>query len=399
MTTTTAATHRPRIVNPHQLFDLSQEDTSSLTHLRTVLGDGQLFRYVESDRESANTLVERYFAEHFGKERAVAVANGTVGLRLTLRALGIGPGHRVAVNAYAFIACAMAILAVGAEPVPLDMGAQQPLSADADALERFEDRLDAVLIVHVQGHALPAGQVRAECDRRGIPLIEDVCQALGAGSPDGGAGHLGDVAVTSFQQAKQISAGEGGLVAGPADVVERVYRMADLGAVRHEGGLPDWDDERAIIGDNQRMTELQAALVMDQAEVLDETLARQRERRDRLRAALGDVPVLESAHPAGDAGSHTLFLAQDDSSATEFRNALAARGVLARVVWKKTWLEYGLFQRELGGSAGAPPFPKKAVALASRILSVPTSKYVTDTAVAQVADAIASGRRHLAQER
>ncbi|MCS0636936.1 DegT/DnrJ/EryC1/StrS family aminotransferase [Streptomyces sp. LP05-1] len=386
------------MINPHQLFDLSREDADSLTHLRAVLGDGQLFRYVEGDRESANTLIERHFAGYFRKEAAAAVANGTVGLRLALRALGIGPGDRVLVNAYAFIACAMAITAVGATPVPMDL---EPgtLGADPAALEAPDGPVAAVMIVHVQGHALPTGRIRALCDRLGVPLIEDVCQGLGAESSDGRAGQLGDVAVTSFQQAKQIASGEGGLVAGSAEVIERVYRMADLGAVRHDGGLPDWDDERAIIGDNQRMSELQAALVMDQAEVLDDTLARQRDRRARLREALGDVPVLESENPGGDAGSHTLLLARGASEAQEFCAALAARGVLARLVWKKTWLEYGLFQRELTSrSSAARPWSGKATALAPRILSVPTSKYLTDSAVAEVADAVVANRHHLVPE-
>ncbi|MEU3716864.1 DegT/DnrJ/EryC1/StrS family aminotransferase [Streptomyces californicus] len=391
-------TTRAGVINPHQLFDLSQEDTDSFSHLKSVLADGQLFRYVESDRESANTLVERHFAEHFRKERAVAVANGTVGLRLALRALGIGPGHRVAVNAYAFIACAMAISATGAEPVPVDMGGSV-LSMDADALEKSVGHLDAVLLVHVQGHALAAGPIRAVCDRLGIPMIEDVCQALGAGSSEEGAGRVGDVAVTSFQQAKQISSGEGGLVAGPDEVIERVYRLSDLGAVRQENGLPDWDHEDALIGDNLRMTELQAALVMDQAVRLEDTLARQRERRSRLRAGLSDIPVIESENPAEDAGSHTLVLARDTAAAEEFRVELARRGVLARPVWKKSWVEYGLYRREFASGAPAGPWPGKAVGLASRILSIPTSKYVTDSAVDQVAEAIAAGRQHLTQDR
>ncbi|MEE6269068.1 MULTISPECIES: DegT/DnrJ/EryC1/StrS family aminotransferase [Streptomyces] len=384
------------VINPHQFFDLSREDQQSLTHFRATLADGQLFRYVEGDRESANTLIERHFAGYFRKEAATAVANGTVGLRLALRALGIGPGDRVLVSAYSFIACAMAVSAVGAVPVPMDM--DTALTPDTAALETPDEPVAAVMVVHVQGHAVPAGRLRELCDRLGVPLIEDVCQALGAASADGRAGELADVAVTSFQQSKQISSGEGGLVAGGAEVVERVYRMADLGAVRHDGGLPDWDDERALVGDNLRMTELQAALVMDQALTLHQTLARQRGLRSSLREQLGaDTPVLDSSRPEGDAASHTLFVARSTADAAEFCTGLAARGVLARVVWKKTYPEYGLFRRVL---PSAPhPWPKKAEALAPRILSVPTSKYLTDAAVSQVAEAVVAHRHHLVQER
>jgi dTDP-4-amino-4,6-dideoxygalactose transaminase len=108
------------LANPNQFSDLSREDPDSPTCFQSVLSGGQLFRYVESDREASNTLVERHFADHFRKEAATAVVNGTVGLRLALRALGAGPGDRVLVSAYSVIACAMAIASARAVPVPMD---------------------------------------------------------------------------------------------------------------------------------------------------------------------------------------------------------------------------------------------------------------------------------------
>ncbi|MFD7668417.1 DegT/DnrJ/EryC1/StrS family aminotransferase [Streptomyces sp. NPDC059788] len=386
------------VVNPHQFFDLPAESPDTLPYFHAVLGDGQLFRYVESERESANTAVERFFAGYFGKEAAVAVANGTVGLRLSLQAAGVKPGDRVLVSAYSFIACAMAVASVGAVPVPMDM--DTALTVDAAALKAAEGPVAAVMVVHVQGHAVPVGRVRELCDALGVPLIEDVCQGVGAASPDGRAGALADIAVTSFQQSKQISSGEGGLVAGTADLVERVYRLSDLGAVRHGGGLPDWDDERAVMADNLRLTELQAALVMDQATALDDTLARQRANRARLKEALGSqVTVLDSEHPAGDSGSHTLFVARTASDAQQFCAALKAEDVVARVVWKKTFLEYGVFRQSgLTDELSSQQWPKTAVALGPRILSVPVSKYVPESGVARVAEAVLNHRQHLARE-
>ncbi|ROO86722.1 dTDP-4-amino-4,6-dideoxygalactose transaminase [Actinocorallia herbida] len=387
-------------VNPHQFFDLSREEPDSLTCLRSVLRDGQLFRYVETERESLNSLVEARFAEHFGKEAATAVANGTVGLRLALRALGVGPGDRVLVSAYSFIACAMAIASVGAVPIPMDL--VEPLTDSTDLLVAPPFPVAAVMLVHVQGHSVAVRGMRDLCDRLGVPLIEDVSQALGAGTLHGVAGTLGDVAVTSFQQSKQVSSGEGGLVAGRADLVEKVYRMADLGAVRGAGGLPDWDDERAVLGDNLRMTELQAALVMDQARMLDDTISRQRAHRARLRELLGaDVApaVIDSEAPDRDAATHTLLLARDAMSAQRFCAALRAEQVLARVVWRKTFPEFGVFRRDEGlrKHLAALPGPKTAEELAPRILSVPSSKYVTEAGLAAVAEAVRANRGLLAE--
>jgi perosamine synthetase len=387
------------VVNPHQFFDLSQEDLDSLASLRKVLGDGQLFRYVETARESANSLVEARFADYFGKEAAATVANATVGLRLALRALGVGVGDRVLVNAHSFIACAMAIAMSGAVPVPMDL--QEPLRCSTDLLENPPFPVAAVMLVHVQGHCVSVGKVRDLCNDLGVPLIEDVSQALGAGTRRGPAGTLGDVAVTSFQQSKQVSSGEGGLVAGNAEVMEHVYRMADVGAVRGADGLPDWDDERAVIGDNLRMTELQAALVMDQTLVLDETITRQRANRARLHDLLGDevaLAVINSEAPALDAATHTLLLARDAGSALEFTRALRAEDVLARVVWKKTFPEFGVFQRNkaLQEHMAVVPWPRTAARLAPRIVSVPSSKYLTEADIAQIAKAIRASRQLLA---
>jgi perosamine synthetase len=389
------------LVNPHQFFDLSREEPESMTCLRSVLRDGQLFRYVEAERESVNSRIEAHFADYFGHEAATAVANGTVGLRLALRALGMVPGDHVLVSAYSFIACAMAIASVGAVPIPVDVEA--PLLGRTDLLEDPPFPIAAVMLVHVQGHSVSVRKVRDLCDRLGVPLVEDVSQALGAGGSHGVAGTLGDVAVTSFQQSKQVSSGEGGLVAGGAELVENVYRMADLGSVRGRAGLPDWDDERAVVGDNLRMTELQAALIMDQARVLDDTIARQRANRAQLRELLGgDIgpAIIDSEVPDLDAATHTLLLARDAESALQFCDALRAEEVLARVVWKKTFPEFGVFRRSepLQEHLAVLPWPKTAAELAPRILSVPSSKYVTEADTAQIAKAIRSNRHLLVDD-
>lgn len=214
------------VINPPRLFDLSRENRESLRHFSDVLSSGELFRYPDNGAQSKSSLLEERFAAYFGKEDAVAVANGTTAIRLALLAVGVGPGDQVLLSAYSFIACAIAILSVGAIPVPMDMNHAFDLKVPRTS--RGLESLKAALAVHVQGHSVPLTGLRAFCDNRGIPLIEDVCQAIGASSRAGRAGTIGDIAVTSFQQAKQISTGEGGLLAGSRDIIKRAYRLADL---------------------------------------------------------------------------------------------------------------------------------------------------------------------------
>jgi dTDP-4-amino-4,6-dideoxygalactose transaminase len=375
-------------INRTSLFDLSQEDHQGLRHFNQVLSSGDLFRYTETSSPSMSELLERRFASYFGKESAVAVVNGTAAIRLALLAVGVRPGDRVLVSAYSFIACAMTILSVGAVPLPMDMS--RFLDLDISSAAGSLASVKAVLAVHVQGHAVPVAAIRTLCDEFGVPLIEDVCQAVGASSGDGRAGELADVAVTSFQQSKQISTGEGGLLAGSNAIVERAYRLADLGAVRR-GSRPDWDADEAVIGENLRLTELQAALALDQLSVLEETLARQRSVRRRLWNAFGaKVRPIHSQSPSSDSGGHTLLLAKSSEDARRFCAALAAEGVSLRVVWPKTFMEFGLMKRTLPVSAGlsAVQRPARASALAPRIIGVTVSKYAGRDVIERVADAI-----------
>lgn len=383
------------VINPPRLFDLSRENRESLRHFSDVLSSGELFRYPDNGAQSKSSLLEERFAAYFGKEDAVAVANGTTAIRLALLAVGVGPGDQVLLSAYSFIACAIAILSVGAIPVPMDMN--HALDLNVPRTSRGLESLKAALAVHVQGHAVPLTGLRAFCDNRGIPLIEDVCQAIGASSRAGRAGTIGDIAVTSFQQAKQISTGEGGLLAGSRDLIKRAYRLADLGAVRQEG-IPDWDSDDAIVGENLRMTELQAALALDQLNALELTLREQRSVRDRLWAGIGPwARPLCSEAPQEDSGAHTLLLARSERSALDFKTALADDGIASRIVWPKTYLEYGLMKRNPLVQAGlaAGKWPARSSELAPRIISITMSKYMTPPVIRLTIESITRNTRLL----
>lgn len=379
-------------VNPNQLFDLSRENVPGMAHFSSVLRTGELFRYFDSSEESINSQLESATANYLGHEAAATVSSGTVGLRLALRALGIHDGHRVLVCAHSFIGCAMAVLAVGATPVPMDM--EDVLTLALPSAEWLADAVDAVMVVHVQGHALPTQELRRLCDCAGVPLIEDICQALGSSSIAGLAGSVGDVAITSFQQSKQISAGEGGIVVGSASVVEDVYRMMDLGAVRGGDGRPNWDDDRSMIADNLRLTELQAALALDQLEALDATLAMQRAVRASLLGQFDPgIATVRSSDPAGDAASHLLVLARDADSARALCGRLAEHAVIGRAVWGRTFPEYEVMRRMLGPDVFDTP---RAVDTAPRLVSIPTPKYLSATDVTLIARALESGCGFLA---
>lgn len=374
------------LINPNQLFDAGREDPDQLREFTALIHSGQLFRYREDGLEPPSARAESILAERVHCEAATMVINGTFGLELALRTIGVRPGDRVAVSAYSFIACSMAIVNVGALPVPLDMtsGLEMITPASSD-MERFA----AAIVVHVQGHVIEANEFFNWCSDRAIPVIEDICQAFGARDALGSAaGSRGRVAVTSFQQSKQLSAGEGGAIMGNESDISSARALADLGAVRRDDGLPDWDDPGARFGTNGRLSEIQAALVLDQLLSFETTITRQRANRNLLwdqspAAAAGISKSLGGI----DTGSHTLLLAESLDDAREFVRRLDADRVHARVVWARPFPEYGVYRRP-DGLRWEPSRYANAASIAPRILSVPTSKYLSSSEVAEIGAAI-----------
>jgi dTDP-4-amino-4,6-dideoxygalactose transaminase len=209
---------------------------------------------------------EAALAERVGARHASAVSSGTAGLHLALRAVGVGAGDEVVTSPFSFVASANAPLYEGARPVFADID-PVTLNIDPDAAAAaITGRTTALLPVHIFGY--PADVPALE--RHGLPIVEDACEALGAyfpdGTPVGGRGHP---AVFGFYANKQITTGEGGMVAlGSAEHKERID------SERNQGRAPDmgWLDHDRL-GYNHRLSDIACALGLAQLERLDDLLA------------------------------------------------------------------------------------------------------------------------------
>jgi perosamine synthetase len=205
-----------------------------------------------------------------GRRAVVAVTNGTTALEVVLRALGIGPGDEVLVQANSFIASAAAVRAVGAEVRFADM-APGHLGPTAAQVERaLTPATAAVMVTHLGG--LISGhldEIARLCRDRGIRLIEDAAQALGTTHQGRAAGSWGVAATLSFYPRKVLTSGEGGAVlTDDRELADRIRVLGDQG--RSADGV------HRQAGTNCRMTELQAALGVVQMHGLAESLERRR---------------------------------------------------------------------------------------------------------------------------
>ena len=227
---------------------------------------------------------EQSFARYCGVEHCVAVGSGTAGLEIALRAYGVARGDEVILPANTFVAAAEAICLVGADPVFADVDAETA-NVDVESVARaLTARTKVILPVHLYGQTANMQPIRELARRHALLVIEDSSQAHGATLHGRMAGNLSDVATFSFYPSKNLGAlGEAGcLVTNDADVACRARRLRDHGAVdkyRHE-----------LIGRNDRMDGIQAAVLNAKLPYLDEWNHRRRAAADAYRQAIGEHP-------------------------------------------------------------------------------------------------------------
>jgi perosamine synthetase len=235
-----------------------------------------------------------------------AVSSGTAGLHLAVRAAGIEAGDEVVTTPFSFVASANCLLYENAKPVFCDIDPRTLNIDPAAAAAAVTERTTGLLPVHIFGYPADLPALEELAAERGLWIVEDACEALGAVHADGAAvGGRGHLAVFAFYPNKQITTGEGGAVVCPdAAVKERID------SERNQGRAPDmgWLDHDRL-GFNYRLDDLSCALGVAQLERLDELLGG-RERVAGLYAqALTGIDELELPCPdeGGDRRSWFVY--------------------------------------------------------------------------------------------
>jgi perosamine synthetase len=215
---------------------------------------------------------ESLLADAVGAPHAAAVSSGTAGLHLCMRLVGVGPGDEVITSPYSFVASANCAIYEGATPVFADID-QHTFNLDPWAVEAaITPRTKAIVAVDIFGYPAEYDELLAICDRHGLAMIEDSCEALGArykGRPLGSHGHP---AVWAFYPNKQMTTGEGGAVTtGSAAQHELLVSLRNQGRLETSSWL-----QHGRLGYNYRLDDLSAALGIGQLEKLDRILAARR---------------------------------------------------------------------------------------------------------------------------
>jgi perosamine synthetase len=242
---------------------------------------------LKSGRLSLGQKLEEFetaFAAYTGAAHAVAVSSGTAALHLAIRALRIGEGDEVIVPSFAFIAVANALRYERAMPIFAEID-PRTLNLDPARIEQaITPRTRAIVVVHTFGVPAAMPEILEVVRRRGLFVIEDTCEALGAQLGGKKTGTFGDIGVFGFYPNKQITSAEGGIaVTQSPEIAARMRSLRNHGRVVTTEGF-----EYGEVGYNYRLSELHCALGVEQLKRVETIL------RSRSAVASGYQKRLES---------------------------------------------------------------------------------------------------------
>ena len=211
---------------------------------------------------------EEHFAQFHNVEYAISVNSATAGLHIALASVGVQPGDEVIVPPYTFTATATSVLMHNAIPVFSDID-HRTYCLDPDKVEEaITPRTKAIIPVHLLGHPAEMDLIMDLAEKNDLFVIEDCAQAPGAKYKNKLVGTIGDLGVFSFQQAKNIMTGEGGMViTNDPELAERCRMIRNHGESVIEGKSRSYISN--VIGWNYRMTEIEAAIGIEQLKKLN----------------------------------------------------------------------------------------------------------------------------------
>ena len=325
---------------------------------------------------------EAEWAAYVGATGCVGVGNGLDALSLALRAMGVGVGDEVIVPGMTFVATWLAVSAVGARPVPVDVDPATYTLDPARLEAAITERTKVVVPVHLYGQAASMDQIMAIARRHGLRVLEDAAQAHGATYGGRRVGSIGDAAAWSFYPAKNLGAlGDSGAVtSNDPGLLERIRLLRNYGSrqrYHHE-----------VAGVNSRLDEIQAAVLRVKLTRLEEWNRRRASvvavYQDGLR---GMSLVLPQMAPDRDHVWHVFAVRHPNRD--RLRQALAAAGVETLIHYPTPPHLQPLYAG-LGIASGEVPVSE---AIGREELSLPIGPHLAPEQVARVISVVRSTER------
>ncbi len=310
-------------------------DEAERSQVVEVVSTGRPFRFSGRGGQPPMKVAtyEKEFAALIGTRYALAVTSGTGALECAVTALGIGPGDEVILPAWTWHSTFTAVVRAGALPVCAEI--DESFNIDpADIEARITPQTKAIIVAHLQGNPADMDAVMSIARKRGLKVIEDCAQAVGASYRGKRLGSIGDIGTYSHQLSKTITAGEGGAVAtsDPA-LFERACRFHDVGNIMrpHQEWLKE-TRQTTFVGTNFRMSEFTGGVMLAQIRKLDGIIRSARANAAQVYDRLRDLPGIrfrKRPDPAGELGASVFLGFASKAQRDKYMAAMRAENVPA----------------------------------------------------------------------
>jgi len=303
---------------------------------------------------------EENFARYHGVRFGISVNSGTAALHVALAALKIEPGDEVIVPPYTFTATASSVLMNNAVPIFVDV-APDTCNLDPKKIEgAISKRTRAIIPVHLFGHPAEMDQIMEIAKTHDLAVVEDCAQAPGAMYKNKHIGAIGDLAAFSFQRTKNMTTGEGGMIITDDEQLAHRCRL-----VRNHGEAFSMGQKREylanVLGWNYRMTEMEAAIGIEQLKKLDSFNAVRIRNSQYLSKKLSGIKGITPAHEATYVKHvYSTYVLGYDERVTgipkqQFIKALVAEGIPIWNGYPHPLYENPIFKEKIvHGSKGCP---------------------------------------------
>lgn len=328
------------VINPNEFGGLLYNNLE-VNAVKRILLNNKIFRYATGEKSECDIFEER-INKMLGCKYSLGVNSGTSGLKVALTAIGIKKNDRVLVSSYTFISSATSVLNLGAVPIPMNFSFDTGIDL-RDLENELKKGAKAIIVVHLQGRTFDLSEVIRLAKKYKAYVIEDSCQSFGSKFNGKYAGTFGDVGVFSFQQNKQITSGEGGMiVTNNKKIYEIARNYHDMGSVRDE--YPSWEKKGALVGDNYRMTNIQAAILNVQLDKFSNMLSSQIKIYSFLTKNLDSKHVVLPNDIDGFTGQNILFYIKDLDLINKIFNKAQMMNIEVRRIWNMPYDQRKVFK-------------------------------------------------------
>lgn len=367
---------------------LSLKDQTAALREEVLTGLGQVIDSQAFANGPAVAAFERALAEYLGCREVICVNSGTTALHGALLGAGVMPADEVITVPYTWISTSWAISYVGARPVFVDVDRSTCGMDPARVESAITAKAKAIILVHLYGHPVDMDPILEISKRRGIPVIEDSAQSMGARYKGRHTGTFGLVNTTSFYPGKNLGAfGEGGaMLTDDVAIAGRLRRLRDHAqADRHH---------HVEVGFNWRMDGFQGAVLLAKLPHLDRWNARRREIATRYLAGMSGLKDVRLPTPEPWAEPNWHIFSLFHPRRADFRARLEQLGVQTSVHYPRP-VHLQPAYASLGYRSGDFPV---AETLAATQISMPMFPELTDAQVDAVIDAVRQASTELARK-